>query len=654
MKKKTTSNQPVSICDNIVDPIDTIAELTKKMNPSKLSRAQRATMFNDICAAVMAASPSSLEESRQWMTILAGFIHDVAPVEGGHLWSFLTDSSISSWVSQGALTGRSRHTLNSRRGVLTRILAAHRGVAVGRATQRKRSRSSAPLGLEEVQKLMRACEQDSRSALRGYIAHVAAGVSRATRRVSFTVYGRRCALTDGSRTWIIAPTDIDLKMMNGDRLIDEDWVALKGVAMDLGIRLSEGIAAQTFRALAVADDDLTIGQRFITYGMNEVTITATAEHLTPLSEEELQRQFGTLRDGRPGAECTADNAPTRSPRPPKGGAKGGSRPIMSRKTSRAATKRLAAVRMAEASDKTLKAKPVEDYLTTFVPDLDDDLWESIASVVRASVVQCAFATVETARKHAVAITSYLRWRSMKGYSTNASTSLTFEAIDAFFVHGMPDLSERSRRDYRSRLRAIAKRVNSSVVAPPALELGYNQVNPGYTNAEEVALRRVSLDQGDVVARRRLCAIVGLCCGAGLSSAELRALRRRDISINDDGMIVVTVPGDRPRRTVVRRIYETHVLVAIEGLQFDETVLPQLKSSSPITAILKGADLFDDAPAIDTRRLRTTWITWLMNQRIPLRLAFEASGLQSARTFYDMLAYLPESSNAIDLRDGGAA
>jgi len=43
----------------------------------------------------------------------------------------------------------------------------------------------------------------------------------------------------------------------------------------------------------------------------------------------------------------------------------------------------------------------------------------------------------------------------------------------------------------------------------------------------------------------------------------------------------------------------------------------------------------------------------MRQHVSLQLAFEASGLQSARTFTDMLAHLPVNANLSELRDGGA-
>jgi hypothetical protein len=359
-----------------------------------------------------------------------------------------------------------------------------------------------------------------------------------------------------------------------------------------------------------------------------------------------------LRDGRAEGECTDCDASALSGQPQLRTSKEDTA-ALTRKTSRAAAKRLAEELMASATQKSLKAEPVLNYLASYVPDQDDEVWDSIAQKVRGTVTTCQFVSVETARKHAVALAAFLRWRASEGCSTEIASSLTFAVVDAFYVHGMPDLSARSKRDYRSRLRHLAEKSNASVKAPPSLKLGHNTVNPGYDERQERELRRVALVQTDPEVRRRLCAIVGVCAGAGLSSTELRATCRCDISIDDDGTMTVSVGGERPRRTVVRREYERHVLIAIDGLSPEQTLLPELKSASPITAILKGADLHESCPAIDTRRLRTTWICWLMRQRVPLQLAFAASGLQSARTFYDMLEHLPALVSLGDLRDGGA-
>lgn len=628
------------------ESLQAIAERLAQVQSTTMAPALAAAHLGAMRDAVLAANPASFRDARNWFVVLVAFVSDVATEHDEDLWSVLTEAKVSRWVSTRVAQGDSRHTMQTRRGVLVRLLSAQRGFEVGRAAQRRRGLTCAPLTTSQVERLFAGCQGDSRSAVRGFVAYVAAGVPRSARKVRFST-GANPSLANAVTDWPITPIDLDLTTFNGDFLDEEDWVALAGVAEDLGLRLNDQMALQTFRVLATSDVALTLAERLTHYGLSEPAITATFEHAGPLTVSEAE-QTALLREGR-GGECEGRVVATRSARSTTPVAQGGA--FLGRRTSRSTSRSLMATKVAEREARAAKAAPIAEYLASFVPDNDDALWDQIADDVRAFTTACLFTSVETTRKHAVALAVFLRWRAQLGHPTDKS-ALDFAVIDAFVVKGMPDLSERSKRDYRTRLRTIATRANASVAAPPSLELGYNQVNPGYSKKDEVALRRVSMMQPTPETRRRLCAIIGLCAGAGLNAGEVRALKRSDIRLDEDGTIHVTVTGENARRTVVRRAYERHVLVALEGLGGEDTVLPVLAKESNIGVYLKGAAMLETAPSIDTRRLRTTWICWLMTQRVPLQLAFAASGLRSARTFYDMLAYLSEVPEPSELRDGG--
>ncbi|MGC1239225.1 MAG: hypothetical protein WA860_10590 [Acidimicrobiales bacterium] len=627
-----------------------IREYVARYSSNRLTDAQRDSMMPDIRKAVIDALPNSDREARSWLTIVTGFIADVAPADGGLLDSHFNDAAISLWVSTSMLAGAPRKSLKTRRGVLNRILRAHRGVASDASKNERAPRSpSRPLEETQLGALLEASALDSRSALRGFFAHIAAGVPLGIRGVRFKV--EELELASSGESWRLAAYRSACALA-GDYLLGEDWKALKDVASSLDIRLTPSIAMQTFRSLAVTDEGLSLAERLNTYRISGTALDTIGRRLPPISGEDLKTTRIWLRNGHRSGLSACSSISVQSGRPQVRGAEGDAR-VLTRKTSRAAAKRLAIEHATAAAEKRLRAQPVLDYIASFTPDQDDAIWDSIAETVRSAVAACGFTSIESARKHAVVLAAFLRWRALGGHSTDVESSLTFEIVDAYFVHGMPDLAERSQRDYRSRLRHLAEKCNPSVKAPPSLRLGHNQVNPPYNENEEREVRRMAITQTVPEVRRRLCAIVGLCGGCGISSTEIRALLRRDISIDEDGTITVKITGARPRRVVVRRIYEGHVLVAIEGLRPDRPVLPPSKSDSPITAILKGADVYEGCPAIDTRTLRTTWICWLMRQNIPLQVAFAASGLQSSRTFYDMLEHLPASDGLSELRDGGA-
>ena len=632
---------------------DTAIELRVARYTSRLmTQSQSDTMLADIGAAVTAAQPTNVQQSVAFMTIVTGFIADVAPSDGGSLNDFLNEATISRWVSTSRTEGKSAKTLSTRRGILMRVLRAHRGVAAHIRNGPARRPTTAPLTDEQIDLLAQGCLASCRSAWRGFVAHVGAGVPIATPGILFAS-GKFSYAASSTTAWMVAYTGHSdaLTALAGDYLIDADWEALRDVADDLGIALTRDIVAQTYRFLASSDERLTVGERLRQFHLTQISTTSLSHFLRADAHVLSASDRFHLREGFRNGDCTETTTSTLSVRVHSRASEEVSTPV-TRMTSRAAVKRLTIERVAEMSARQMRSQPVLDYLATFIPDRDDAIWLSIADCARTSVARCNFTSIKQAREHIVALSTYLRWRAEHGLACDAS-SLSFAAIDVFFARGMPDLSKRTKGDYRSRLRHVAACANASIDAPPSLELGHNAVNPGYDAKEEQDLRRWARMQSQLEVRRRLCAIVGLCGGAGLSSRELRALKRNDIDVEEDGTIVVSVAGQRPRQTVVRRAYEELVHIALSGLKRDQLLLPALKSSSPITAIVKGADDLGCTVTLDTRRLRTTWICWLMGQHVSLKLAFEASGLQSARTFYDMLAHLPAVAPLNELRDGGA-
>lgn len=624
----------------------------RRYRPRTLDTDQHALFLEDMVEVVLAAGPRHYEEARNWLSVLAAFVSETATPTSRSLAEVLTDAELSQWVGRSAKNGRSPHTLKTRRGTLVRLLSVTRGASTSPMRPAATRVGLHFPGPADLARVYRGCNDDSLSARRGALAHALAGVPAGTGRARFHRDASGVVVVTPVRRYPVPPSPIDLTGVDGWFLNEEDWVALKDVGARVGVPLTPNLALRLSHHAALSDTTLSLAQRLIRYGVSEDGCTAVLRAVATPSDEELLVGWCVLRDGDAPGECASHDSRAQSLTPrPRGSKEAGQH--VTRKTSRAAAKRMAAQRLAEAESRSQGAQPIVDYLATYVPDECDDIWGRIAPIVRGAVGACAFQSVETARKHTVALNAYLRWRALHGQSTDPATALVYGPIDEFFARGLTDLSERSRRDYRSRLRAVAERANSSVGAPPALRLGHNQVNAGYDAAEERTLRWVALHQSKPEVRRRLCAIVGFCAGAGLSSEELYELRRCDVTIHADGTIEISVPGKRPRRTVVRRAYERHVLAALEGLDDDQRVLPVLKSASRITAILKGADLYGDIPAIDTRRLRTTWIGWLMDQRVPLAAAVEASGLRSSRTFWDILSRRSATSDLSELREGAS-
>lgn len=328
---------------------------------------------------------------------------------------------------------------------------------------------------------------------------------------------------------------------------------------------------------------------------------------------------------------------------------------MAKKTSKAEMQRLAKAFREQAEVLPEIPARAAAYIENFVPaGVEPEVWEAIRDVYRQVMRKAGYKSDKPVAQFSTALGRYLLWRHAEHLDVSVTSAMRFDDIDRFYVRGLDDSSERTRNDYRSRLRLLATRVNPSMEAPVVTPLGYNSVRPGYTTVEEATMRRVALRQRLPETRRRLCAVVGLGGGAGLDPVDMRTLRAGDITETESGLLVAT-SGAKPRQVIVRRNYEELVRVGINDRPSTDLVLSVGRDrANQVSRVIDNASIYDDCPKVDMRRLRTTWITWLIQQRVPLATVLKASGLSSARTIVDMVAHLDLVEDNSMLRDGGAS
>jgi hypothetical protein len=302
----------------------------------------------------------------------------------------------------------------------------------------------------------------------------------------------------------------------------------------------------------------------------------------------------------------------------------------------------------------------QEALERYAPSrVDAAVWEAVRAV-HGWVMRRSGIKGTTSFVHQCGIVAnYLVWRHGTGAPTAVAEAFTFTAIYHYELNGMADLSDNTRRDYIAKLRTIATRVNPGPDAPPRVATNARKViQPGYTDAEMAAICRVVTRLGSPVVRRQMCAIVGLCAGAGLSPQDLRNLRAGDIDDRAGDGIVVNVPGARARRTIVRHDFEDMVRTGLKGLGASSLVLGRKVDRRNVTAnIIDGAGILEHIPDISAWRLRSTWLLHHMARRVPLGVLLAAAGLDSARTLTDLIQYLPEAdvdSASGALRAGEAA
>ena len=309
--------------------------------------------------------------------------------------------------------------------------------------------------------------------------------------------------------------------------------------------------------------------------------------------------------------------------------------------SRSAAKRLTQ-QFIETSAATVPLAPsLVQMLDLYVPiGVDDAVWDVIKPVHCEVMSRSGIRGDDSFRKHLGVVAKYLMWRHSQAMPFAVFDAFKATEIDRYYLHGIGG-TERTRNDYRSRLLNIAKRVNPGVDAPidvPAL--GHQSVRPGYSTVEESTIRRVALRQRNPHTKRQLCAIVGLCAGAGLTPGDIRHLQRCHVVDQGENGIQINITGATPRMVWVRREYEQLVRVGIAGLSAKQLVIGEVPDRRNVTTgVISGAERYD-APPIDASRLRSTWLTWLLCRAVPVQVILQASGLKGARTLTELVGYMP--------------
>jgi hypothetical protein len=234
------------------------------------------------------------------------------------------------------------------------------------------------------------------------------------------------------------------------------------------------------------------------------------------------------------------------------------------------------------------------------------------------------AVIETARR-------YVAWVVDSGRPVEGMWR--FEAVAAYVSEVFAASSSVERERQLARLMTAASLLDASVGSPTP-KVGALRARPGYSDNEVARFVEVALRHRRGRPRQHLCAVVGFGAGAGLDFADLSTVYAGDVQVRDEGgQILVQVGGRRPRVSVVRREFEPLVQVALEGLEPSRRLVGAAQQASEV---LRRVELPAGVERPDSRRLRTTWIGWLMRQRVPVEVLLAVSGLRSGYTFEHVL------------------
>jgi hypothetical protein len=316
--------------------------------------------------------------------------------------------------------------------------------------------------------------------------------------------------------------------------------------------------------------------------------------------------------------------------------------VFPKRLSAAAVQRLRVENLAlkEAPISPLPAR-LQKAMDKFVPhSLSGDEWVLIRPVVVAMMSRSKIRGEATFPQHLSDVTLFVAWAHRQDKALEVNVLLDHELIEEWVRTSLAHLDDATRSTRRSRLRALASHINPGPTAPAApTPIARTAVKPPYNERELAAIIRLAQTQPTPRLRRQLCAMVGLGLGAGLDSADLRALTVSHIEDHGPEGIWIQVPGPRPRSLAVRRQYEDLVRIGLKGLGRKSLVLGKEVARKNITGtVVDRSSSLGNAPHIEQSRLRSTWLVELMNAPIPLSMIMRSAGLVTARSLSDLLPY----------------
>jgi len=212
-------------------------------------------------------------------------------------------------------------------------------------------------------------------------------------------------------------------------------------------------------------------------------------------------------------------------------------------------------------------------------------------------------------------------------------------------------SEGTGSSYRSVLLAI-----SAVVLPNSrpkmTPMHKRTIQAPYTDSELNAYALWASGQNTELARHRCMLVVAFIAGAGLHSGELRTLRRTDVRVDSDG-VVVRVRGGNPREVPVLREWEKWSIAVVSHYPDVELLWGGPRPSGGTNMVNHYmARTMGAAPTL--ARLRATWITTQIKLGTPIKELLRAGGMARFQNLDQYLAYVenaPMSEHRAMLRGG---
>jgi integrase len=269
----------------------------------------------------------------------------------------------------------------------------------------------------------------------------------------------------------------------------------------------------------------------------------------------------------------------------------------------------------------------------------------VEDVAAITAPKCAY----TEERLLVVCARYVDWAvNQCGYPLRAKSLFHRKVIELYFTSRDNHLSVTTKRNYRSLLLRV-----SEIILPEAQQVRMKPLNQRqevypYTEKEMADLRTWAIGQGTRERQRNAKLLLALSAGAGLWSSEIAHLKKGDILIDNEG-ILISVPGGHPRQVPVLAEWEPWIRVAIEHIPDDDHYVFRAPkrgvSKNLVTGFVSYCNRNPGTPAPRTNRLRATWLVTHLAARTDMRALMRAAAVEKFENLARLLRHVPELDTA---------
>lgn len=284
------------------------------------------------------------------------------------------------------------------------------------------------------------------------------------------------------------------------------------------------------------------------------------------------------------------------------------------------------------------AEALRRYQSKSIPA---DRWADVRPFVQNAVALIAPACHYLAERLMVVVAQYVDWVVHVNGMPMVANVFHPVLVRRYIARDDVSWKDKTRRDYRSFLLRI-----SEVAVPTQGPLEFAPLNgqsitAPYTDRELQLLESWARGQSTPSRRRGAGAVLALGSGAGLDPWEMQHLRRRDVHVDRDG-IIVSVSGATPRHVPILERWESLLRDAITELPDDAWLVGSASRTTTfniITPLINKTD-FGNEPKPVPNRMRATWLTTHLAAGTNPGTLMRVAGLRKPQHLLTSLVHIP--------------